>query len=218
MKAVILDMDGVIVDSAPLHQKVEADLLEELGGSMTREEKEAFVGTTDYHLWSTLKERYGLEPSVEEMIQMKKKRFLGEIHTISLVDGFEKVLNSLTKKGYLIALASSNNRKAVDKIVEQFQLDSYLETTMSGEDVKNGKPNPEIFLKTAAIMKVDPKECLVIEDAKNGVEAAKRAGMKCIGFDNPSSGKQDLSKADIVLKSYEGFDLDEVEKLFESEE
>lgn len=214
MKAVILDMDGVIIDSEPLHQKVEKELLEELGGKMTAEEKESYVGTTDYHLWSTVKEKFSLEPSIEEMIQMKKDRFMEEIHTISLVDGFKQVLNTLADEGYLIALASSNNRKAVNQIVKQFDLNSYLETTMSGEDVENGKPNPETFLKTAAKMNVAPKECLVIEDAKNGVEAAKRAGMKCIGFDNPNSGKQDLSKADIVLKNYKEFDLNEIKKLF----
>ncbi len=214
MKAVIFDMDGVIIDSEPLHQKVEEELLEDLGGTMTASDKESFVGTTDYHMWSTMKERFDLSQSVEEMIASKKDRFLNQIHTIYLVDGFKKVLSQLKEEGYLIALASSNNRKAVDQIVKQFDLTKDFELTMSGEDVANGKPHPEIFLKTAEAMGVTPANCLVIEDAKNGVEAAKAAGMKCIGLDNPNSGPQDLSGADIVLKDYQEFDLEAIKELF----
>ena len=214
MKAVIFDMDGVIIDSEPLHQKVEQELLEDLGGVMTDADKEAFVGTTDYHMWSTMKERFNLSPTIEEMIESKKERFLEQVHTISLVDGFEKVLEELKAEGYLLALASSNNRKAVDQIVKQFDLVHEFEIAMSGEDVTKGKPHPEIFLKTAQAMGVDPANCLVIEDAKTGVTAANAAGMKSIGLDNPNSGPQDLSEADIVLASYDEFDLEEVQKLF----
>lgn len=216
MKAVIFDMDGVIIDSEPLHQKVEEELLEDLGGTMTASDKEAFVGTTDYHMWSTMKERFNLSQSVEEMINSKKERFLNQIHTVFLVDGFKEVLSQLKEEGYLIALASSNNRKAVDHIVKQFDLAKDFELTMSGEDVTHGKPHPEIFLKTAEAMGVVPADCLVIEDAKNGVEAAKAAGMKCIGLDNPNSGPQDLSEADIVLKDYQEFDLEAIKSLFKS--
>lgn len=214
MKAVIFDMDGVIIDSEPLHQKVEEELLEDLGGTMTASDKEAFVGTTDYHMWSTMKERFDLSQSVEEMIASKKDRFLSQIHNVFLVDGFKEVLSQLKEEGYLIALASSNNRRAVDQIVKQFDLAKDFELTMSGEDVTHGKPHPEIFLKTAEAIGVAPANCLVIEDAKNGVEAAKAAGMKCIGLDNPNSGPQDLSEADIVLKDYQEFDLEAIKKLF----
>lgn len=216
MKAVIFDMDGVIIDSEPLHQKVEEELLEDLGGTMTASDKEAFVGTTDYHMWSTMKERFNLSQSVEEMINSKKERFLNQIHTVFLVDGFKEVLSQLKEEGYLIALASSNNRKAVDHIVKQFDLAKDFELTMSGEDVTHGKPHPEIFLKTTEAMGVVPADCLVIEDAKNGVEAAKAAAMKCIGLDNPNSGPQDLSEADIVLKDYQEFDLEAIKSLFKS--
>lgn len=214
MKAVILDMDGVIIDSEPLHQEIEKELLEELGGKMTRKDQQGFVGTTDHYMWSTVKERFNLTPTVDEMIASKKKRFMDQIDTITLIDGFKQVLDIFANEGYLIALASSNNRKAVDQIIKQFDLADYLEFAMSGEDVKEGKPHPEIFLKTAEAMKVDPAECLVIEDAKNGVEAAKAAGMKCIGFNHPHSGKQDLSKADLIIDDYKEFDLEAVNKLF----
>lgn len=106
-----------------------------------------------------------------------------------------------------MALASSNNRKTVDLIVEKFNLDKYLSVIMSGEDVKEGKPNPEIFIKTAEKLGLSPTDCIVIEDAENGVLAAKSAEMKCIGLKNPGSGNQDLSKADLVVNSFQELDL-----------
>ena len=84
---------------------------------------------------------------------------------------------------------------------------------MSGEEVKKGKPDPEIFLTTANKLNVPPSKCIVIEDAANGVLAAKSAGMKCIGLQNPGSGNQDLSKADLVINNFNELDLDSLEKL-----
>lgn len=214
MKAVIFDMDGVIIDSEPLHQQVEAELLKELGGFITDADKESFVGTTDQHMWSTMKERFDLSETVEEMIERKKELFLSEVHAVPLVPGFKEVLEDLSNAGYLVALASSNNRRAVDQIIDQFDLASYLQVAMSGEDVVHGKPDPEIFLKTALVLGVEPEDCLVVEDARNGVLAAKAAGMKCIGLNNPNSGPQDLSAADLVIESYSGFDLETIKKLF----
>lgn len=215
MKAVIFDMDGVIIDSEPLHQEVEAELLQELGGFMTAADKENFVGTTDQYMWSTMKERFDLTESVEEMIEQKKEHFLEKVHTVPLVPGFKDVLDELVAAGYLIALASSNNRRAVDQIIDQFDLGSYLQVAMSGEDVTHGKPDPEIFLKTALVLDVEPEDCLVVEDAKNGVLAAKAAGMKCVGLNNPNSGPQDLAAADLIVESYADFDLETIENLFE---
>lgn len=214
MKAIIFDMDGVIIDSEPMHKKIEVELLEELGGTVTEEEHMTYTGTTDEHMWSSFKKKFQLEPAVEDMITSKKERFMDQIHTIPLVEGFEDVVKLFHDEGYLLALASSNNRSSVDQIIKQFDLEQYLEVSMSGEDIVNGKPAPDIFLKTAEKLKVEPEDCLVIEDAKNGVTAAKAAGMKCIGLDNPNSGVQDLSEADLVLTSYEELDLEKIKELF----
>lgn len=213
MKAVIFDMDGVIIDSEPLHKKLEKELLEEFGGKFSEKGHKNFIGTTDYYMWSTLKDRFNLEPSVDELIRLKKKRFAQNIHKIELVDGFYDFMLNIFDKGYLLALASSNNRKAVDLIMDRFDLSKYIKTSISGEEVVKGKPDPEIFLKAAKKLDAKPSNCLVIEDAFAGVTAAKAAGMKCIGFDNPNSGDQDLSKADLVIKSFKELSIDDVSEL-----
>lgn len=213
MKAIIFDMDGVIINSEPIHFELERELLEELGGKITPEEHNTFVGTTDYHMWDTFKKRFNIKLSIEEIIQMKRERFNENIHRINLVDNFWDFLMKVYKADYLLGLASSNNKETVNLIIERFNLDKYLKVAMSGEEVKKGKPDPEIFLTTANKLNVPPSKCIVIEDAANGVLAAKSAGMKCIGLQNPGSGNQDLSKADLVINNFNELDLDSLEKL-----
>ena len=215
MKAIIFDMDGVIIDSEPLHFELEVELLGELGVKISKEEHGTFVGTTDYNMWSTFKDRFDLKLSVEEIIEIKKKRFIQNIDKIKLVDNFHEFILKLHKEEYLIGLASSNNRKIVDLIIERFKLGKYFKVSITGDDVSKGKPDPEIFLKAAQKMSVNPYDCLVIEDAANGVAAAKSAGMKCIGLKNPNSGNQDLSKADLVVNNFNELDLDIIKKLFD---
>ena len=207
-------MDGVIIDSEPLHFELERELVEELGGKITPQELKTFVGTTDYYMWSTFKDKFNIKNSVEEMIAMKKERFLQNIHRIKLVDNFEEFILTVYNEGYLLALASSNNRDAIDAIIKKFHLDKYLKFIISGEEVNNGKPDPEIFLTIADKMNVKPCECLVIEDATNGVKAAKAANMKCIGLQNPNSGGQDLSQADLIVDNFNELTIKSIKKLF----
>lgn len=214
LKAIIFDMDGVIINSEPLHFELERELLEELGGNISQEEHENFVGTTDYHMWSTLKNRFNIEYSVDEIIEIKKERFVANVHRIELVENFKEFMLTLHDEGYLLGLASSNNRRAINSIIKMFELDSYLSFTISGEEVINGKPDPEIFLTAAKKINVKPSECLVIEDANTGVAAAKAADMKCIGLKNPSSGDQDLSQADLIIDNFNELTLDNIKKLF----
>jgi len=215
MKAVIFDMDGVIIDSEPLHLKVEREIVEEFGGKLSDEEYEEFVGTSDYHLWSSLKKRYNLKPSVEELIALKKQRFAENIDKVKLVDDFFDFMLELYNRQYLLALASSNNRKIIDMVIEKFKLNKYIKTSISGEEVLKGKPNPEIFLKAAKKLKVHPGNCLVIEDSHAGVQAAKAAGMKCIGFKNPNSGNQDLYDADLIVERFGELNINSIEKLMQ---
>jgi len=217
LKAIIFDMDGVIIDSEPIHFEVERALLEELGGTFDREFHESLVGTVDELMWSTFREKFDLSIPLNEIIELKKERFLNNLSRVPLVDGVTNLMSSLHKEGYSLALASSNNRKSVDAIIEKFGLDKYLHYSISGDDVEHGKPNPEIFLTAAKNMNVDPSECLVIEDAGNGVKAAKAASMKCIGFKNHNSGNQDLSEADLIINSYDEINLGDLRALFNGE-
>lgn len=207
-------MDGVIVDSQPLHFKVEKELLKELGVDITKKEVDSFVGVTEYQMWKTIKEKYNITPSVDEMIKMKLERFLENLDEIPMVENFKEFLLTLHEQGYPMALASSNNKIAIEAIAEKFGLKDYIQVFISADDVKKGKPDPEIFLTAAKKLGVPPASCLVIEDAYNGIKAAKVAGMKCIGLQNLNSGNQNLSEADLVINNFNELNLEIIKGLF----
>lgn len=207
-------MDGVIIDSEPVHWEIERELLEELGGVFSAEFHNSLLGTTDKYMWQTFKDKFNLSMPLEEIVKLKKERFVKNIHRAPLIKNVDKLISKLYDNGFTLALASSNNRKSVDAVIKNFKLGEHLRFSISGEEVKQGKPEPEIFLTAAKKIGVDPKECLVIEDARNGVLAAKSAGMKCVAYNNPNSGEQDLSDADLIIDSFNELNLDIMKELF----
>lgn len=215
MKGVIFDMDGVIIDSEPLHKKLERELLEESGGDYSQINHGDFTGTTDARMWGVLKEQFNLELAVEELINLKRERFIANLHQIPLVEDVLDFMASLRNIGCKLGLASSNNERAVEAVKNEFGLAEYIDVFVNGEAVSKGKPHPEIFLTAAGQMGLKPEDCLVIEDSGNGVLAAKAAGMKCIGFQNKNSGDQDLSEADLIVGSYKDLTIEDMKNLFE---
>lgn len=203
MKAVIFDMDGVIIDSEPIHLEVDMKTLKELGCDISEEELGKYVGTTNEYMFEDLKRAYNISESIEEIIDKKVKMTKDKIINSDLepIIGIKELLIDLKNKNILTAIASSSPRDFIDLVISKFKLQNYFTYIISGEEVQNGKPAPDIYIEAAKKLGVLSKECIVIEDSKNGVLASKSAGMKCIGFQNVNSGNQDLSKADVVVKS-----------------
>ena len=190
---------------------MEKALAENLGGKLDNELHETFVGTTDYSMWDKLKKMFDFQPSVEKIVELKKEMFVERIDDVKLMDNFRELVSSMYDKGYPMAVASSNNRRIVDMIIEKFDLVKYMNFVISGEEVGKGKPDPEIFLTAAKKMNVEAEDCLVIEDATSGVKAA---GMKCVGLKNPDHGNQDLSEADLIINNLNELNLNIMKKLF----
>lgn len=203
MKAVIFDMDGVIIDSEPIHLEVDIQTMRNLGCDISVEELETYVGTTNEYMLTEIKKNYNISESIEEIIsykvEMTKKKIMQS--NIEPIDGIRVLLSDLKNKNIPTSIASSSPRDFIDVVVSKFELQDYFTYIVSGEDVAYGKPAPDIYIETAKKLKLAPEDCTVIEDSKNGVLAAKAAGMKCIGFQNINSGNQDLSKADVIVKS-----------------
>lgn len=214
MKGVIFDMDGVIIDSEPIHIKLERELLEEAGGDYSQIQHADFMGTTDAQMWITFTEQFNLTLSVEELVNIKRERFIEYLPQIPLVDNVLDFMASLRRNGCKLGLASSNNERAVEAVKNRFGLERFIDVFINGEAVTKGKPDPEIFLAAVKQMGLEPKDCLVIEDSRNGVLAAKAAGMKCVGFQNKNSGAQDLSAADLIVSSYRDLTIEDLKNLF----
>ena len=210
LKAVIFDMDGVIVDSDRMIYDLEQVMFKDLGIEVSAEDHLAFVGMTAQKFWGAVKERYGLKQPVEELLDdfVKKTYDYFETCEIEPMEGLVAFIEDLRAHGVKVALASSGEPKRIGLIMKRLGLDEVFSARVTAEDVVHGKPDPEVFLKAAEKLGVAPAECAVIEDAKLGVDAANSAGMFSIGF-NAVPGRQDLSAAQLIVGgfselSYEG--------------
>ena len=208
-KLIIFDVDGVLLDSETLYMEMNQSLFTQLGADISYSEYQTFIGISGKKMWTYIKEKSGLSQTVDELIAIEKElkhitlKKTDLIPTIGLVD----FLKLLKQRSYTIAIASSGLKKNIDLILQKLNIGEYFELIVSGEQVAKGKPEPDIFLTVSEHYHANPKDCIVIEDSKNGVLAAKAAGMFCVGYYNPSSGEQDLSKADLVIKHFNDFRL-----------
>lgn len=198
---VIFDMDGVIIDSEPTHQKLEFEMYEELGLKISAEEHKDYIGTSSIDMWNLIRTRHGLAKTPEELLLYGRSKYWEALENgrVPLVDGSRELIAELHEGGFVVQVASSATRPTVDKVISHFELEEYFPYRIGGNEVSKSKPSPEIFLTAANQSNSSPETCLVIEDSTNGIKAAKSAGMFCIGYKNPGTGNQDLSLADEVV-------------------
>ena len=212
MKAVIFDMDGVLIDSEPLHTLADNQILIDSGITAPATYFERFVGWTNQSMWEEIKKDYHIAASAEELmeLQMPLKIKLLQAGDYIPIPGIVDLLEQITGMNIPIAIASSSPRQFIEAVLEKLGLKNYVKLWLSGEEVERSKPAPDIFLKVAELLNVNPNDCIVIEDSSSGVSAAKKAGMRCIGFRNINSGNQDLSGADIIVNKIDDINIKEV--------
>lgn len=203
MKAFIFDMDGVIIDSEPIHFEIDVETMKYFGVTIAPHELDRFVGMTNPEMWSILKQEYSIPQSVSEITEYQLKSKIELIRSTDLapIEGIQELIFDLKKNNILIGLASSSPRAFINEVLRKYNFFEYFDSIISGEEVTKGKPAPDIYLEVSNQLNSKPNECWVLEDSKNGVQAAKAAGMKCIGFINENSGNQDLSRADIIVNN-----------------
>ncbi|MBF0545804.1 MAG: HAD family phosphatase [Candidatus Riflebacteria bacterium] len=214
-KAVIFDMDGVLADTEPAYIEVNRKFLTSSGIDFSNLDYSEFIGMAAPRMWSRLKEMFLLPQSLEWLIANEKNNFFSYIQQLSFlapIPGIPETLRQLRSEQIKIGLASSSFRKNIDQILKKTELNSFFEKITSGEEVENGKPAPDIFLLAAQKLNIQPNFCLVIEDSNNGVQAAVKAGMTCVGFRNPTSENQDLSVAKLLI---DDFSQNSIEAIFE---
>ncbi|MDD3766172.1 MAG: HAD-IA family hydrolase [Eubacteriales bacterium] len=183
INCIIFDMDGVLVDSEPVIEKAAIMFFKEIGVNAVSDDFKPFIGAGEDRYIGGVCEKYGIQYNTD----MKKRVY--DIY-LEIVGSFLKVyegtlptLIKLKEKGYKLALASSADAVKINANLTVAGIDkSIFDVIISGGDVKNKKPAPDIYLKTAKTLGEEPEKCVVIEDAINGVKAAKDAGMICIGL------------------------------------
>jgi len=218
LSGVIFDMDGVIVDSEPVHIQAERKLIEGLGIDFDNVDIKRYVGLAMDKFWESLKNEYHLSQSIGELLDYDT-----EIRTAAFraydnfqaPEGAKGLVRMLKRAEMPLALASSSHTNLIDIVMDKLHYRKFFDVVVSGFELKNGKPAPDIFLYSADLLGTKPAETLVIEDSMNGVLAAKRAGMKCLGYINPHSGNQDLSMADYTTDDFESITLEILENIME---
>lgn len=203
MNYIIFDMDGVLLDSEPMHQEIIYETFQLEGIPFDKAYIQTLTGMSAFPMWEKVKHDAQRSESVEELIKFHRDYFFKRLPEVKvpLVPHVKDVLEKFKNEGKHLSLASSSGHKLIDIFTQQTNIAHYFEVIMSGNDVKYSKPNPEIFLKVAQWYGLPATQFTVIEDSTNGVKAAKSAGMQCVGFQNPLSGGQDLSQADLLIHS-----------------
>ncbi len=206
MKAVIFDFDGVILDSEPQHHEAFEKLFD-ANGVPFHETPQTMTGIPARKLIAMVAQKAGIALAPEKIAAMDRQRddlYLDIIlHQTRLLPGALELLQALKSAKIRTALASSSNQRLLDAILPKVGLKDAFDAVVSGDMVVHGKPEPDIFLLAAEKLGVAPKECVVIEDANAGVQAAKAAGMKVLMVKNERI-VQEKERADGFVDSLSG--------------
>lgn len=211
VKAIIFDMDGVLVNTEPHHIILENKLFKRLGLAINEEEHLTFVGKSTRQMWNEIAMNHCLPDSIDNLVEENRKeiiRYFSAADEIEIMPGIKDLLEKINHKGIPVAIASSSIAEVVGLILSKTGLKKYFRHVVSLESVGKSKPEPDIYLYTAGLLKVAPGECLVIEDSTNGIKAAKSAGMTCIAYAGEKGQADDraddfFSIGDIIKKYME---------------
>jgi HAD superfamily hydrolase (TIGR01509 family) len=201
LKAVIFDMDGVLVDSMPYHADAWVSVFRDVGINIRREDIYDIEGSNHIGIINLVFKKAGRTPEPVDFLRLanKKQEIFSKINKAKVFDGIYECINSLKNK-CLLAVASGSDRAVVIDLIERFFPKTFT-AIVTGNDVKEGKPSPEPYLKAIEMLKANKNECIVIENAPLGVESAKRAGLYCIAI--PTYVEPELLKeADMVLANH----------------
>jgi len=204
LKAVLFDLDGVLVDSEEYSSKTADMVYGSYGMKQTPQEKANVFGRKSIDNYRAAIKARGLDIDpyilVEKHVELFKKLIRGKLKPLP---GAVKLIDCLKEAKVKVAVVSSSPRERVKATLAEVKLLDRFDIIISGDDCEKGKPDPQPYLLAAERLKVRPEDCVVIEDAQAGVESGKAANMKVIAVRSPNTHGQDLSKADKTVDSLE---------------
>ncbi|GAA5086207.1 HAD family hydrolase [Chryseobacterium ginsengisoli] len=217
LKAVLFDMDGVIVDTEPLHRKAYFKTFDELGIAVPEDLYTSFTGASTKRVAETLIDKFNLKQTPEEIASTKRAFFKDYFYNdeeFDLIPGVKDLILHYYENDIKLILASSATMTTINMVFEKFELEKYFKGKISGANLKESKPHPEVFLLAAEMASEPVENCMVIEDSTNGILAAHRAKIFCAAYRSPHSKNQDYTLADTVVSDYEELRLDKISKYF----
>lgn len=205
-KVIIFDMDGLLIDSMQYWIDTDEEWFSSIGQKITPEIIRLLSGRTVRENIEWMKREFQLTESVDELFQ-KRIRMTDDIYfqKTQPMPGADLLVRSIAASSLSQAIASGSSEDRIQTVIKRFAWETYFDSYLSAEEVGNsrGKPEPDVFLKAAEKLNIDPAACVVFEDAENGVVAAKRAGMACVAVPDERWSAGDFSTADLIAESLE---------------
>lgn len=200
IKAIIFDVDGVIFDSEEIHYEAEAETMQEIGIPITVNEIREYSGFRLEEEFLDIAKKFNKSIDLSQAVRIRDKILSRKIGKgFPIVPYAAEVIKNLSKQ-YFLAVASSGERRFIDKELKIANLLQYFNASIYGEDIEKPKPSPEAFLKAAKALDIQPSDCVVIEDSQSGFQAAKAAGMTLIARKASHNSHRDFSTADYVIE------------------
>ena len=212
--AVVFDLDGLLLDSEQLWDEAREELARERGGRWHPAAQRDMMGMSSPEWSRYMHDRIGLRESPEEINRLVVERMLALYDAgLPLLPGAVEVVERLGER-WPRGLASSSNRPLIDRVLELSGPARWFRVTVSSEEVARGKPAPDVYLEAARRLSVDPARAAAVEDSRNGIRAARAAGMAVIAIPNRHfpPGEEALAEADLVLDSLAELTPDAVER------
>ncbi|MFC6268036.1 HAD family hydrolase [Frigoriflavimonas asaccharolytica] len=216
LKAVLFDMDGVIVDTEPLHRKAYFQMFEDVGIEVSEELYDSFTGNSTKKVCETLISKFNLIQSIEELSIIKRKyfkHFFDHDKDFDLIPGVLNLIKNYHQNGVKLVLASSASMNTINWVFQKFELEPYFISKISGADLRESKPHPEIFIKAAEMAKEKKENCIVIEDSTNGILAAHAAEIFCVAYKSEHSIGQNYEKANLVISDFSEIEFEKITSL-----
>jgi len=197
-------MDGVLIDSQPLHYEIDMRVIRACGRDAELSTVTPYTGISNPDRWPKYKATLNLAPTAERLIEMSEEmmRVVFDETNLTAIEGIPQLLQGLKKMGIPTGVASSSSHELIQMVLDRTGIGQYFDELISGEDVKVGKPNPDIYLRAASVIGLLPEKCIAVEDAPPGILAAKNAGLTCIAYKNPNTFGQVFTHADYVVEKY----------------
>ena len=217
IQAAIFDMDGLMINTEPLQSQAYEHVLK-LFGKIPQYYPSGVVqkvGVKEKDNWEIMKQMYGITESVDDLVEKRRPVYFELLkENVTPQPGLFQLLSILHEHQIPMAVASSSHKHQILLVLETLNIQHYFSAIVSSEDVTRGKPAPDIFLKAAQELNVQPQNCVVFEDAHSGVEAGNAAHMKVIAVPNDFTRDHDMSKADKIVSSLEEIDWPLIHSLF----
>jgi HAD superfamily hydrolase (TIGR01509 family) len=216
-EAVIFDMDGVLIDSEPIHVEIEKKLFDKLGIEVTEAVHRSYMGASNDFMYTDLRTRFKLTESVSELMErdeLFRSEYFKRLETIPVNDGLISLLHQIKTAGLKLAVATSSSPEIVNILLNKCGIYHYFDAIVTTSEAGKSKPSPDVYLLAAKKIGVSPAGCIVFEDSPNGLSAAKSAGMFCVVIQSDSEIIKELSAADHLIQSFRDITMAKLIDLF----